>query len=121
MGPMTATREHVVLSGPPVVTPLVLTEPGLREWQAASEAAEQPDLCKHCDRPGHVVRWQLYPHPGECPEPGVLDELVEACFCCTWGPNGLVARAEAESVDDRDIQVEHLDRAGRWVAFERRF
>ncbi|MFF4600121.1 hypothetical protein [Amycolatopsis sp. NPDC001319] len=118
---MTAVREHVVLSGPPVPMPLVETAPGREEWQAASLAALQPEMCEWCGLDGHVVRWHVYPHPGEHPTEGVLDELVSACACCTWGPRGLLKRAEEESADDRDIQVEHLDRSGRWVRFEARF
>ncbi|MFF4600601.1 hypothetical protein [Amycolatopsis sp. NPDC001319] len=112
-------REHVVLGGDPVLLPLVETVAGRAEWAAASLAAQQPEQCRWCQHEGHTVRWHVYPHPGENPAEGVLDELVSACFCCIWGPRGLLDRAERESVDDRPIEVEHCDRDGRWAHFER--
>lgn len=121
---MTAVRVHVVLSGPPVVTPLVLTEQGRREWQAASEAAAQPEPCTWCQLEGHVVRWRFSPNPDEFPPPGVLDEEVEGCHCCIWGRagvEGLVARADRESFNGREVKVEHLGKDGRWSPWARWF
>ncbi|MCG3757393.1 hypothetical protein [Amycolatopsis sp. Poz14] len=120
---MTAVMERtrVVLGGPPVLRPVIETEAGRAEWEAASTAAQEPEQCEWCQQAKHLVRWRITPHPGDTPAPGVLDELVGACHCCTWGPAGLYERARREATDDRDIQVEHLERGGRWVRWETRF
>lgn len=122
---MTAAPERVVYPGAPIVKPPdIYTETGWAQIETVMRTTARLEPCKWCSLEGHVVRWRLWPHAGEFPAPGVLDDEIEGCHCCIWGRGGvegLVARAERESVDDRDIQVEHLTRDGRWVAFERRF
>ncbi|WP_020658353.1 hypothetical protein [Amycolatopsis benzoatilytica] len=119
---MTAAREHVVMGGPPVITPLIETPSGRREYEQAHEIGLEP--CHQCEEEGHWVRWRVYPHPGPFPADGVLTEDVEGCQHCTFGRDGregLIARAERESVDDRDITVEHLERDGSWKPWNRWF
>lgn len=114
-------REHVVLGGEPVPVARVDRPAGFREW-AAARPADEPQPCHQCEEEGHVVQFCVYPHPGRFPADGVLTEAAEACHHCTWGgpgAEGLVARAERESVDDRDIEVDQLNADGRWVRFER--
>jgi len=102
----------------------------LQTYEAvAHEGDKQP--CPWCQHRGHVVRWRAYPalDPGPCPPGGVLTDLVEACWCCLWGPGPgpraiaepLMKRLEREAYDGRDIHVEHLGRDGRWSKFETRF
>lgn len=122
---MTAVMERtrVVMPGDPISQPPYLyREDEWAEMDAVKREAEEPDLCEWCpDEPPHPVRWQVYPRPGEFPAPGVLDELVRACACCTFGPRGLYERAKREAADDVDVRIEHLERDGRWVRWEPEF
>lgn len=111
------TRQHVVLSGPRVTTPLIETPSGRMEWVQAHQTGLEP--CHQCEEHNHWIRWRVYPNPGPFPAPGVLTEDVEGCYCCTWGPDGLYVRAVRESVDDRDITVEHRDVDGSWKTWDR--
>lgn len=117
---MTATREHLVLGGPPVPHPLVETAAGRREWATAQLQAWEPEPCKECGDEGHIVTVQLYPRPDES-RGDVRDTLQRVCHCCAFGPpghpeRGLLARLRSEQAegDDHDITFELL-RDGRWV------
>lgn len=127
------TPQRVMAMLPQEVSPTAV--PGLAalplvraDWLAVHQESELNRPCTHCQQEGHYVRWRATPHqPDPAPE-GVLDELVEACCCCLWasgamrvGGESLVRRLERESVDDRGIEVEHMDKHGRWSRFESRF
>lgn len=124
-----AVRVMVHLAAAAVVAPaLALRGDVLTDYrEAADAAAHEGDRvqCPHCQLVGHEIRWRGYPvlDPGPCPPSGVLNDLVEACACCFWGPSAdpLYDRLERERHDDRDIHVEHLGRDGRWTRFETRF
>lgn len=113
------------------VTPLAAVVPALTRSAATrasfAAAAHEGELqqCRWCRTRNHWIRWRGYPvlDPGPCPPGGVLDDLVEACACCFWGPSAdpLYDRLEREKHDDRDVHVEHLGRDGRWSKFETRF
>lgn len=98
------------------------------EWAKAAHEIELRG-CEYCQMVGHCIWWRGYPvtDPGPRPPEGVLDELVEACFCCFWGPGPtrtgepLHARLTREAHDGRDVTVEHRTKAGLWVRFEERF
>lgn len=113
-------REQIVLSGEPVLHPLVTTPAGHAEWQAASLKALELDLCDECSVDGHVVSVRLHPRP-DAHRTEARDELVEACTCCAFGPvgqpeRGLLARLRSEQAenDDHDITVEARFPDGTW-------
>lgn len=119
-----------------IVAPSFVTAPGLavsgaaldRYREAVEELAHEgePQPCLRCSKKNHEARWRGYPvlDPGPCPPGGVIDDLLEVCECCFWGPSAdpLYDRLQREAFDGRDIHVEHLDRdTGRWARFETRF
>jgi len=118
-----------------MVTPAAVAVPGvavpgatLDDYREAVEFAAhegEPQPCSWCPKKKHQARWRGYPvlDPGPCPPGGVLEDLVEACACCFWGPSAdpLYQRLQREAHGDRDPQVEHLGRDGRWTKFETRF
>ena len=115
-----AERVHVVLSGPPVLHPDVETPAGRAEWQAASLAAAQLEVCEECGEDGHVVTVRLHPRP-DAHRTDARDELIEACSCCAFGPvghpeRGLLQRLRSEQAegDDHDITVEVRFPDGTW-------
>ncbi len=99
-----------------LTAPWATTVAGQAEWRTARRLAA-PQSCG-CEEEGHWVRWRAVPHQPDPAPDGVLDREVEGCFCCFWGPRGLHERLVRESADDRDIRVEHLDKHGRWAAFD---
>lgn len=113
-------REHIVLSGPPVLHPDVETPAGRAEWQAAALKALELEPCEECGEEGHFVAVRLYPSPdGHRPE--AISEMREVCTCCAFGligkPNrGLLARMRSEQAegDDADIRFEVQFPDGSW-------
>lgn len=116
-----ARRTTVRLAAMPLQTPYVDTAAGCAEWTEAAASAElQP--CEWCGEVGHVVLTRAAPRPDPT-RTDTLDELVEACSCCMFGPvghpqRGLLARLRSEQAngDDHDLTVEVLAPDGRWIS-----
>jgi hypothetical protein len=94
----------------------------LKTFEAVAHENER-HACPRCQKVGHEGRWRGYPvlDPGPCPPGDVLDDLLEVCACCFWGPSAdpIYDRLQREAHDGRDIHVEHLDSC--WTTFETRF
>jgi hypothetical protein len=122
---MTAVPERVVLVGAPIVKPPdIYTETGWSQFETVMRTAALEEPCVWCQLEGHVVRWRFSPNPADVTPPGVLDEEVEGCHCCIWGRRGvegLVARADRESFNGREVKVEHLELDGSWKPWKRWF
>lgn len=116
-----AAREVVVYPREDVPQPYAVTEEGQEEWAIASRLSDNQQ-CLHCQAEGHWVRCRATPRP-DPRNTSAIDELVESCPCCMFGPTGLPgrglrARLEAERADgdDFDITIEVLDHNGRWFS-----
>lgn len=117
----TGRRQTLRLATIPTQTePYVETAAGRAEW---AEAAAHADLesCGWCGEHGHYVVARATPRP-DPDRPEALDEIVESCSCCMFGPigkpgRGLLARLRGEQAegDDHELTVEALSPEGRWI------
>lgn len=122
----------VPLNTAPISSGLAGSEEMIAEFaQATEKYAHEGELqpCTHCQHEGHFVHWQGYPvlDPGPCPPDDVITDLVEACFCCFWGPGplkigeSLYGRLTRQAWRGYDVKVEHRTKAGLWVKIDGRF